>query len=202
MSASSDPAAKPEKAAGAAKMVFLSRFMRKKNFNWLLKNIGEVKGELSIDICGPLEEADYWTEALALIALLPPNIKITAVGPVPHDKVSATLAGYHFFILPTLGENFGHVFIEALCCGCPLIISDRTPWRDLEEKGIGWDLPLEKPLDWTGAINRCLNMDEDEYRYMSTQARRFAVAWLADPAIEGSNRQVIELALDKAATGA
>ena len=50
---------------------------------------------------------------------------------------------YHFFILPTLGENFGHVFIEALAAGCPLIISNRTPWLELEKKGIGWDIPLE-----------------------------------------------------------
>ena len=35
------------------------------------------------------------------------------------------------FLLPTGGENFGHAIFEALSCGVPALISDRTPWRDL-----------------------------------------------------------------------
>ena len=185
---------KPEKAVGAARMVFLSRFMRKKNFNWLLEYLREIKGELAIDICGPIEEADYWNEARETIKTLPANISITLKGSVPHDEVGATLMNYHFFILPTLGENFGHVFIEALAAGCPLIISDRTPWRALEEKGVGWDLPLEDPTMWIDALNKCLAMRQDEFTKISENARQFAAKWLADPALEQSNRNVFRAA--------
>jgi len=185
---------KPEKTAGQSKMVFLSRFMRKKNFNWLLENLGELHGELTIDVCGPVEEKDYWAETQELIETLPSNIRIELKGPVPHDRVGETLMQYHFFILPTLGENFGHVFIEALAAGCPLIISDRTPWRGLELQGIGWDLPLEDPPQWTAVINECVQMDQNEFTRMSQTARRFAVEWLADPGLETANRRVLRSA--------
>src|SRR5258705_4346257 len=73
-----DQAARSVKIAGEAKMIFLSRFMRKKNLNWLLEHIGSIKGELLIDICGTLEEADYWDECRRIIKTLPSNIRVAA----------------------------------------------------------------------------------------------------------------------------
>jgi len=190
-----DPAAKPEKKPGHAKLVFLSRFMRKKNFNWLLQHVRRLKDDLTIDIYGPIEDAAYWAECQALIKTLRPNIKIEAKGTVLHENVASTLEQYHFFILPTLGENFGHIFVEALAAGCPLIISDRTPWRNLAKDVIGWDIPLENPDSWLAVINNCQNMDDGDYRIRSENARRFAVEWLSDPAHEDSNRKVLDFAL-------
>ena len=186
---------KPLKSSGAAKMVFLSRFARKKNFNWLLTHLKDLEGELQIDIWGPIEDEDYWRETQELIRELPPTVVIGSKGPVAHDQVAETLLQYHFFILPTLGENFGHVFIEAFAAGCPVITSDQTPWRQLEEKGIGWDLPFDQPQLWTAAINECITMNEAKYRQMAQQAHDFSVTWLADPSLESDNREVLELAL-------
>lgn len=190
---------KPEKVAGEAKMVFLSRFMRKKNFNWLARQLDQVNGNLSIDIWGPLEEPDYWDECRELIEKLPSNIKIEAKGPLAYEKVADTLMDYHFFLLPTLGENFGHVFIEALAAGCPLLISDRTPWRDLNAKSIGWDLPLEDAADWIATIQECIAMDNHEFDRMSRAAREYAVNWLSDPALETSNADVLSRAIGTSA---
>ncbi len=190
-----DQAEKPVKIAGRSRMIFLSRFMRKKNFNWLLERLRSVKGDLSIDICGTLEEADYWDECRRIAATLPENVKIKAIGPIPHENVSKTIAEYDFFILPTLGENFGHVFIEALASGCPLIISDRTPWRNLEKHATGWDLSLEDPDAWIEVLNKCIEMDKDDYREMSRRARAFAVAWLDGSKLEEANIEVLNAAL-------
>ncbi len=188
---------KPPKKAGTARMVFLSRFMRKKNFNWLLDKLGPVEGELAFDIWGTLEEPDYWAECQRIADRLPANIRVESKGPISHELVSQTLAEYDFFVLPTLGENFGHVFIEAFASGVPVITSDRTPWRDLAEKGIGWDIPLEDPTAWNRAIQRCVAMDDTAYQSMSGKARSFAVEWLSDPEIERTNIEI----LNKAVTG-
>ncbi len=188
---------KPMKAAGEARLIFLSRFMRMKNFNWLLEHLKSVNGKVSIDICGTIEEADYWKECRRIADTLPSNISIEAKGPVPHEHVSATLAKYDFFILPTLGENFGHVFIEALASGCPLIVSDRTPWRNLEKKGTGWDLPLERPDEWITVLNKCVRMSNDDYQKMSATTRAFAIKWLSDPEIEKSNIEIFESTLKR-----
>ncbi|MFN0277746.1 MAG: glycosyltransferase family 4 protein [Pyrinomonadaceae bacterium] len=186
---------KPEKHSGSAKMVFLSRFMRKKNFKWLLEHISTVKGELSIDVYGPIEDAEYWLECQQIIKTLPENIKIEAKGAIPYEQVADTLTKYHFFVLPTLGENFGLVFIEALAAGCPLIISDISPWRNLEKQGVGWDLSLEKPEAWLAVINSCVEMNNEDYRKMSKRAREFAVAWLSDPSQDKAYKEVFEQAM-------
>jgi len=189
---------KPEKLSGQARLIFLSRFMRKKNFNWFLDVVRNVPGKLSIDIYGPIEDLSYWDEYEEIVTTLPENIKVEAKGTVPYEDVAKTLSQYHFFVLPTLGENFGHIFVEALAAGCPLVISDRSPWRDLEAKGVGWDTPLETREKWLSVINVCLAMNDDEYRSMSARAREFAEAWLSDPVQEESNRNVLRTALNAA----
>jgi len=186
---------KPVKKSGKARMIFLSRFMRKKNFKWLLEFISAIKGNLVIDIYGPLEDEMYWAECLEIIKTLPSNIKVESKGSIPHEKVMEALFNYNFFILPTLGENFGYVFLEAMAAGCPLIISNRTPWLNLQEKNIGWDLPLENPKEWLEALNECIDMDELKYSKLSINARNFACQWLQDSEIEESTLRAIQYSL-------
>jgi glycosyltransferase involved in cell wall biosynthesis len=183
---------KPRKKSSEARMVFFSRFVRKKNFKWLLEHLGSnIDGRLHIDILGPLEDAEYWNECQEIIRKLPANITVTALGPMPHETALRKMLEYHFFVLPTLGENFGHVFIEALSAGCPMLISDRTPWLELAEKRIGWDISLDEPQKWGAKINQCIDMDANEYEGMSAAARRYSVEWLADTEIEKPTETVL-----------
>jgi len=186
---------KPQKSSGEVKMIFLSRFMKKKNFKWLLENLSVIKGRLEIDVYGPLEDARYWSQCQRIIETFPKNIKIQAKGSVPHEEVLATLAKYHFFIMPTLGENFGHIFLESLAAGCPLIISDRTPWLNLEERNIGWDLSLDEPDKWVETLNQCINLDQSGYSKLSNNARNFAITILNDKKYEEDTLTVLERGL-------
>jgi glycosyltransferase involved in cell wall biosynthesis len=97
--------------------------------------------------------------------------------------------------LPTLGENFGHVFVEALAAGCPLIISDRTPWLNLKQKEIGWDIPLEEPGSWRDIINLCISLDDKTYSNLSSNARNFAVHWLKTSKVEEDTLKVLQYSL-------
>ncbi len=186
---------KPKKKVGEVRMIFLSRFMRKKNFNWLLSFLGAIEGQLSIDIYGNLEDGNYWAETREMIKALPANISVVYRGSIPHEQVAATIFDYHFFILPTLGENFGHVFVEALAAGCPLIISDRTPWRNLREKMIGWEIPLEDVQGWIHIINECLSLDDETYSRLSSNSRDFAVEWLESLETEENTLSVLKASL-------
>lgn len=188
------------KKTGEAKMIFLSRYMKIKNFNWLLKLLTKVEGSLIIDVYGTIEDKNYWREGLEIIKKLPPNIAIKYCGAVRHEEVVKTMFEYQFFILPTTGENFGHVLIEALAAGCPVITSDRTPWRKLEAKKIGWDIPLENPQKWIDIINECIRLDDKSYSNLSGNARTFAAEWLNDPKIEESTLRVLEAGLSNGLT--
>src|SRR4029077_18366186 len=120
--------------------VFLSRITRKKNLHIALELLQQVDGSVTFDIYGPVIDPAYWRECVAVIERMPPNVAVTYRGAIAHDDVASALSGYHFFLLPTASENFGHAIVEALAAGCPLVTSDQTPWTALRQRGIGWDL--------------------------------------------------------------
>jgi glycosyltransferase involved in cell wall biosynthesis len=91
--------------------------------------------------------------------------------------VTAVIAGFDFFVLPTLGENFGHVILESLSAGCPVLLSDRTPWKRLEADGAGWILPLEQRQRWVEVLQRCVEMDNPTHQEMRKRARGAAQSY-------------------------
>lgn len=196
-----DPGLKPVKEAGSVKLVFLSRFDRKKNLGWILPLLAKAAGDIELDVFGPVFDEKYFSSFLEEAKHLPPNVTVSYRGPVEFDKVPSTLARYHFFVMPTLGENFGHIFLEALSAGCPLLISDTTPWTGLESRGAGWDLPLDDREIWMGAVNRTAAMDSVEFAGMSRNARRIAEDYLSDPEIEKSTRELFRTAISKSVKG-
>jgi glycosyltransferase involved in cell wall biosynthesis len=100
------------------------------------------------------------------------------------------LSKHHLFFLPTCGENFGHVILEALLAGCPVLISDQTPWRNLQAKGVGWDLPLDSVTPFQQAIHECVAMDDMEFRKVSKQARLFGSAAIKTSDTAAQNREM------------
>ena len=102
---------------------------------------------------------------------LPPNINATYRGILPHNKVVQELSRHDLLFLPTLGENFGHVIVESLQAGCPVLIGEQTPWRNLEERGVGWDLPAKDFSAFREVLQHCIDMDNEEHRGMRSGAK-------------------------------
>ena len=165
--------ARPKKIAGAAQFVTVGRMTRMKNLPFTIQRLGELRGAVSLDIFGPLEDRELWAECEKSIRSLPPNVTVRNHGAIDPARVIGELATRHFFILPTLGENYGHVIIEAAAAGCPVVISDRTQWVGLAEKGIGWELPLDSTERWRAVLQECVEMEEGRYQTMSKGAAEF-----------------------------
>ena len=110
------------------RVVFLSRISPMKNLDFALRVLAQTNINVVFDIFGPIEDAEYWSLCKKLIGAHGPCIKANYYGAIEPDKVFATLGRYDLFFLPTRGENFGHVIIEALLAGTPVLISDRTSW--------------------------------------------------------------------------
>lgn len=160
------------KSAGEAKMVFLSRLSPKKNIHFIFPYITKLRGSVLLDVIGPAE-SDYLEYCQNEVRRLGGDEWIRFLGPVRHSEVYATYLRYHYFVLPTLNENFGHAIVEALACGLPVILSNNTPWRDVEKFGVGWSLDLRDTLGWDRVIKTCIDADQVEYSLSSARAMSF-----------------------------
>lgn len=174
----------PRKTVGGVKLVFLSRLVPKKNLHFLLPLLARVRGRIELVILGPKEDMAYVALLENLVSALPANIRVSFAGEVCGDEVWRRLAEAHFFVLPTLGENHGHAIVEAWQAGLPVLISDRTPWRGLAEKHLGWDLPLESPDCWVATLQSCADMDEETYEIRHRAAELHAQSLLENPPLD------------------
>jgi glycosyltransferase involved in cell wall biosynthesis len=177
------------------KMVFLSRISEKKNLRFVLSLLRGIHGPVEFDIWGPISDPEYWKHCQEAVRLLPPSIRVAFCGPVEHELVPQTLGKYHFFVLATLGENFGHVVPEAWAAGCPVLISDQTPWVGLEAKRLGWDIPLGDETRWRTALQNCVDMDQHTYTALSQACRQFVSGWANSPHLDRENIGLFEKVL-------
>jgi glycosyltransferase involved in cell wall biosynthesis len=165
-----------EKNPGRLKCVFISRIMAIKNISFFLDLLKEVPDTIQLDlsIYGEVEDENYWQNAKQKIQVLPKHISVTYYGPLPHSEVMAALGANHIFVLPTTGENFGHAIFESFSAGRPVLISNKTPWQNLRNQLIGWDLSLDNPKAWLNAILEAAEWDQPAFNSWSNASRAFA----------------------------
>lgn len=161
---------KINKNKGRLKLIFLSRIHPQKNLKYAIEILAKVAGDVEFSIFGPIEVPDYWSVCQKSISSLPKNIKVYYKGLVNHDNVVEMFREHHVFLFPTLGENFGHVIFESLIGGCPVIISDQTPWLGLNELNVGWDIPLKDKERFAEAVQYYVDMSDFEYQITSKAA--------------------------------
>jgi hypothetical protein len=93
-----------------------------------------------------------------------------------------------------VGENYGHVIGKALVAGCPVLISDQTPWRNLEAEGVGWDIPLGETERFRSVLQQCVDGDSDWFAALSKRAMNYGVKRTSDPEIIDANRRLFQRA--------
>ena len=165
-----------EKNKGLLKAVFISRVAPKKNILFFLSLLARLPAHLQfiLTIRGSVEDEGYWQECLNIIAQLPENILVQYDGPIENKEVTRLIQQHHLFVLPTLGENFGHAIFEALSAGRPVLISDQTPWRNLAEHYAGWDLPLSDEKAFVQVVQEVAGMDDVAFQEWSIGAWQYA----------------------------
>lgn len=181
-------------AGGALRMMFMSRISPMKNLLGAIQMLAQVHCPVVFDVYGPTEDTTYWENCLSAASELPSHIQFNYLGPLYPSQVPEKMAGYDIFYMPTLGENFGHVIAEALGCGLPVLIADTTPWRNLEQQGLGWDIPLFQPERFVAAIEICGGMQAKDYDAWRQRIRAWALANIGNgEAIEQSRQLFMNL---------
>jgi len=136
----------PDKRVGDLKLVSLARVAPEKNLLFAIEVLQKVDPTINVtfDIYGAKYNKEYWQKCTQEVDQLESNVKVNYKGVLHPDEVEETISNYHALFLPTRGENFGHVILESLSVGTPVIISDQTPWKGLGDLKVGLDIPLQK----------------------------------------------------------
>jgi glycosyltransferase involved in cell wall biosynthesis len=171
-------------------LVFFSRITPKKNLAVLLRAIPLVKRNVHLSIAGPIADARYWKQCLKLIKDMTVPGSVSYAGVIPPDEVVSFLERFDLFVLPTLGENFGHVVLESLAAGTPVIIGNNAPWSQVASSGAGWVCDPGNPGAIAELIDNFLSLDPAERHRMRVAARNLASEVLHESSSVTANRSM------------
>lgn len=162
------------KEKGKLKIIYVSRISEKKNLKLIIEALSRIKAELVewnvYGIIGSKEDQQYWEECESMAEKLPSNVQVCYKGEIPHTKVKNLFLNHHLFFFPTLGENYGHVIAESIAYQCPILLSDRTPWNNLQELDAGWIVPVENKQKYIEILQQVIDMDNNEWKKKSKAA--------------------------------
>ncbi len=97
-------------------------------------------------------------------------------GIIPRDEVYRELVAADLYVSTSLGEGLPIAVMEAMCCACPVILSDIPPHRELAEQ-VDF-IPLVKTEDSAGfssEIKRIFNMSQPERAELGEKCRQLVV---------------------------
>ena len=148
---------------GKRLFLFLGRMHEKKGcdlvlqaFRGMLSPLAPQKfSDLHLVMAGPEDNA-YAAEMVQLTRTLALEKQVTWTGMLMGDLKWGAFHAAEAFILPSHQENFGVSVVEALACGCPVLISNKVNiWREIQAETAGLvendDLPGTTRLfnQWT-----------------------------------------------------
>lgn len=172
------------------RLVSIARISPEKNTQYAIEILAKINGVVEFDLYGPVYNKDYWAECKEIMSKLPPNVAVNYKGSLQSEKILQTISEYHFLFMPTRGENFGHAIFQAMSVGVPVIISDQTMWRNLKDNCAGWDISLSSANDFVAVIEKCINMDQEEYDVLSKGAFDCTQSFTGNKDIIEQNRQL------------
>ena len=155
------PRPRPSPRPPAKTLVFVGRLSPEKNLHRLLLALGQVPQDaarprllLRIVGYGPLEQALRCE--VARLALQP---FVEFRGPAAQSDLPAIYSAADALVLPSTSEPWGLVVNEAMCCGLPVLVSNRCGCAaDLVTPETGWmfdptDVPrLASTLEWFAGV--------------------------------------------------
>lgn len=175
---------------GSLRLVSIARIAPEKNTLYALEVLAKVQAKVEFDVWGAIYDQPYYAMCESAVKMLPGNVTVRFHGPLESEKIPGMLREHEVLFLPTRGENFGHIILEAMQAGLPVLISDQTPWKHLQEFKAGWDLPLENATTFAMIIDKVARMSEEELMEWKSGAKDFAGRYTGDEKLLGLNRNL------------
>jgi glycosyltransferase involved in cell wall biosynthesis len=121
------------------------RLHPRKGFDVLLPSLAMAASRIDFKllIVGP-DEAGYQKELEEMSRALKLRDRVIFTGELSGGDLARAYASVDMMVLPSYGESFGNVIVEAAAQGTPCYISDQVGLRDwVEENDVGLVLPLD-----------------------------------------------------------
>jgi len=165
-------------------LVCVARLAPVKGVLDLFEGLSRVTVPVRLRLVGPPEDLDYVSQLKSVERRFPAAVRVSWLGGLPADEVSAELRASDFSVLLSRGENFGHSIGESLLEGCPVLISDQTPWSFVAEQNAGFVLAegeCRDPERVARRIEAMAAMSGTDRIEMARAARRCGEAGLVSP---------------------
>jgi glycosyltransferase involved in cell wall biosynthesis len=191
----------PTNSNSTLRLVYFGRLSPEKNLEFAFRLLAKFAAkhpdqQVLYDLIGA-GEARYEAKLRRLSGKLPSAIQVNFIGQLSPEDLQARLnkssalktqvvtlhsslstphsSRYHAMLMPSLTENFSYTVIESLLVGIPVLISDQTPWRQLQEAGVGWDLALNDIEAWLQGLLSLLSASDDVRSQQSSVTRDYAL---------------------------
>ena len=145
-------------------VLFVGSLIPRKGAKTLIEAVSQLKQtrkDLNVLIIG---EGSQKSELERLIYEKDIETKISILGSIPQQDLTNYYNAADLFVLPSVSESFGLVFIEAMLCGCPIVGSPDVLLELLPSKEYGYHVPLDDLENLARTIDIALNKTWDRER--------------------------------------
>ncbi|MBD3638826.1 MAG: glycosyltransferase family 4 protein [Crocinitomicaceae bacterium] len=180
-----------KKKTNTVRFVYMSRIAPIKNLHLAILAVKQLKSDKQIyfDIFGNIEDQEYFDSFKDEIHNTD-QVEIAYKGLVPPADLPEIYANSDFLVLPTKHENYGHAIVEAWSNGCPVIISRKTPWKNLHVQDLGWDVDLKNFDNLVNAMQEAVDLDFASYVTMVTSSYNYFSKVICDNEVIEANRKL------------
>ncbi len=181
----------PEKKPGELIMGTIALISPMKNHLLIIRALKQITEQVTWLIYGPVKDEAYWQQCTKLIQQLPMNIKVQYKGELFPLHINNAMNSFQLFIMPSKSENFGHAILEALSAGKPVITTDTTPFKNLQQHKAGFSVSftmIEKQL--AEQISFFAKQDQKNYNNYTKNASAYASTFVNITELEENYKQL------------
>jgi len=151
------------------RLLLVANLVSRKGIPYLLEALSQVyskRQDFTMDVVGDGPNRQEYEDLASELGL---GDAVRFHGRQP--EVASFMRQCDFFVLPSLYENFGVVYIEAMACGKPVIATNAGGPKEIVSEEVGIVVPPEDVNALTEAIEFMLDHHED---YSSERLARYA----------------------------
>jgi glycosyltransferase involved in cell wall biosynthesis len=125
-------------------VLFLSRVHPKKGLDLLIPAFARAKRENAVLVIAGPDDDGYGTTVRDMVTREGLINDVAFTGMLRGAVRVEAMAAADLFVLPSYQENFGIAVVEALACGCPVIISDQVNIHaEVSQANVGAVVPMD-----------------------------------------------------------